>query len=105
MAILKGILLVEFLKKDLESLEQLKMLQFIIIEYKKYFKLSWEDQKMGLLFKSLLFISSLVIIGLGIFLLKHKNLQENVANYIKIVGSLCVFLGVSGIFVIVSLIF
>lgn len=60
---------------------------------------------MWLLFKSLLFISSLVIIGLGIFLLKHKNLQENVANYIKIVGSLCVFLGVSGIFVIVSLIF
>lgn len=58
---------------------------------------------MGLFSNIILFISSLFIIGLGIFLIKHKNKQVNIANYIKIVGALCVFLGIVGIFFIIYL--
>lgn len=55
---------------------------------------------MGLVLDSILFISSLFIIGLGIFLLKHKDTKKSVVTYIKIVGSFCIFLGVMGIFYI-----
>lgn len=58
---------------------------------------------MGLFSNIILFVSSLFIIGLGIFLIKHKNKQKNVADYITIVGALCIFLGIIGIFFIVYL--
>ncbi|GEQ33339.1 hypothetical protein B795N_12210 [Marinilactibacillus psychrotolerans] len=58
---------------------------------------------MGLFSKSLLFISSLIILGLGVFLLKHKNPQKNIEIYLKLVSVFCISLGIVGILFIVFL--
>lgn len=47
-------------------------------------------------------IGSLAIISLGIYLLNHKNIQENLKNFMMLLGVALVLLGVAVIIIVIT---
>lgn len=54
-------------------------------------------------FDSIFTFSSVAIILLGIFLLMHKNVQENLKSAMKLIGVTLIIVGITGFFILMVL--